>query len=260
MSGVDAVLARVAEIRGAMAAVQAPRVVAGGATTGTGGGFAAALGAAGVPGADAASGVAGVGASGVAGVGASGAVPAAGGATATGAASGAARAATGTSGQATGAGLVEAASRYLGVPYVWGGEDPATGLDCSGLVQVAMGDLGVDVPRVARDQARLGTAVPSLAEARPGDLLIFDGGSHIGIYAGDGRMVDAPKPGTVVTDREVYETPTAIRRVLPQAAAAVVPDVAAVPSAQSVATQSVAMQSFDLQRYAMSLMSEEPVT
>lgn len=123
---------------------------------------------------------------------------------------------------ATGAGLVEAAKKYVGVPYVWGGESLAEGgLDCSGLVLRALADLGVtDVPRTARQQMAMGTAVPSLDEALPGDLVVFGGGTHIGIYAGDGRMVDAPKPGKDVTVRDVYTTPTAIRRVLPSEGAA----------------------------------------
>lgn len=119
-----------------------------------------------------------------------------------------------TTAGATGADLVTSARKYLGVPYVWGGES-ADGVDCSGLVQLALQDLGVEVPRTAREQMTQGTAVASLDDALPGDLVVFDGGSHIGIYLGDGRMIDAPKPGKVVVERDVYETPTAIRRVLP---------------------------------------------
>lgn len=122
----------------------------------------------------------------------------------------------------TGQDLVDAASAYLGVPYVWGGESLAEGgLDCSGLVQRALADLGVDgVPRVARDQATLGTEVASLDEALPGDLVVLSGGSHIGIYVGNGQMIDAPKPGATVTVRDVYAEPTTIRRILPQAGSA----------------------------------------
>ncbi|GAA2976526.1 transglycosylase SLT domain-containing protein [Actinokineospora diospyrosa] len=122
-----------------------------------------------------------------------------------------------STGTATGADAVTAAQKYIGVPYVWGGTNPATGLDCSGLVQQVYGDLGVDLPRVSRDQAKVGTPVASLEQAKPGDLVAF--GSpvhHIGIYIGDGKMIHAPEAGQDVKVGKVYETPTAIRRVLPE--------------------------------------------
>jgi cell wall-associated NlpC family hydrolase len=110
---------------------------------------------------------------------------------------------------------VDLAQQYLGVPYVWGGESPS-GFDCSGLVQYVYGQVGVDLPRTAADQARVGQPVAGLADARPGDLLAFhDPVDHIGIYAGNGLMVVAPKTGDVVKVQNVYETPTAIRRVVP---------------------------------------------
>jgi len=116
----------------------------------------------------------------------------------------------------TGAALVESAKKYLGVPYVWGGESLAEGgLDCSGLVQLAMKDIGVDVPRVAREQMKLGTEVPSLDQARPGDLIVTRGGGHIGIYAGGNKWIHAPYPGENVKLAEMTTPPTTIRRVLP---------------------------------------------
>lgn len=121
-------------------------------------------------------------------------------------------------GTVTGSDLVAAAKKYQGVPYVWGGESLSEGgLDCSGLVQRSLADLGItDVPRTAREQATLGQEVGSLDEAQAGDLLIFNNGTHVGIYVGDGQMIDAPKPGKTVSVRDVYETPTTIRRILPQ--------------------------------------------
>jgi cell wall-associated NlpC family hydrolase len=111
---------------------------------------------------------------------------------------------------------VDVAQQFLGVPYVWGGASPS-GFDCSGLVQYVYRQLGVDLPRTAADQARVGQPVATLADARPGDLLAFhDPVDHIGIYAGNGLMVVAPKTGDVVKVQPVYEPPTAIRRVLPQ--------------------------------------------
>lgn len=101
-------------------------------------------------------------------------------------------AATGT---ATGQGIADAAHAYLGVPYAWGGTNPATGLDCSGLVQRVYKDLGIDVPRVASDQGDAGKTVPDLASAMPGDLLVTNGGQHIGIFIGNNQYIHAPAPG-----------------------------------------------------------------
>jgi cell wall-associated NlpC family hydrolase len=123
-------------------------------------------------------------------------------------------------GAATGPDLVAAAKKYLGVPYRWGGTNPATGLDCSALVQRALGELGVKAPRVVAQQRHIGTEVPSLDQARPGDLIVLGGSRHIGIYVGDGKMLHAPRTGDVVKIGKVYETPTSIRRVLPAAPAA----------------------------------------
>jgi cell wall-associated NlpC family hydrolase len=113
---------------------------------------------------------------------------------------------------------VSVARTYLGVPYRWGGTDPKTGLDCSGLTKLVYSQLGVDLPRVSRDQAKVGTKVDSLAQAKPGDLVFFDEPvDHVGIYVGDGKLLDAPKTGDKVRIRDVWETPSHIRRVLPDA-------------------------------------------
>jgi hypothetical protein len=124
-----------------------------------------------------------------------------------------------TSDTSAGQAVVTEAKKYLGVPYVWGGTDPTKGLDCSGLVQLVYKKLGIDLPRVSYEQAKAGTAVPSLDQAKPGDILAF--GSpvhHVAIYIGDNKMIEAPRPGKDVRISDVYETPTAIRRVLPDSA------------------------------------------
>jgi len=122
-----------------------------------------------------------------------------------------------TGGTASGEAVVAEAKKYLGVPYVWGGTNPKTGLDCSGLTQLVYGHAGVDLPRVSWQQARTGKPVDGLANARPGDLLAFNSPvDHVAIYLGGNQMIHAPKPGKSVEISDVYETPTAIRRVLPE--------------------------------------------
>lgn len=130
------------------------------------------------------------------------------------------RAMTGaTADSSAGAAVVADARKYLGVPYRWGGTDPATGLDCSGLVQRVYSDLGYSLPRVSYEQATSGTKVESLADAQPGDILAF--GSpvhHVAIYIGNGEMIQAPHTGEDVQISKVAdfgEPVAAIRRILP---------------------------------------------
>ncbi|SNY05123.1 transglycosylase SLT domain-containing protein [Paractinoplanes atraurantiacus] len=119
---------------------------------------------------------------------------------------------------ATGQSVVDAAKKYLGTPYVFGSTDPDKGLDCSSLVQRAFADLGIKVPRLSYQQAKVGEAVPNLAQAKPGDILAFDSPvDHVAIYVGDNKMIAAPKPGDQVKIQSVYEKPTHIRRVVSDA-------------------------------------------
>ena len=122
-------------------------------------------------------------------------------------------------GDSFGASVVADAQKYIGVPYQWGGTNPAQGVDCSGLVQDVFGDLGVSLPRTSQEQATVGEAVPSVAAAQPGDLVFFPGTDgtasapgHVGIYIGNDQMIDAPYTGATVRVDPVGD-PTAIRRV-----------------------------------------------
>ena len=124
---------------------------------------------------------------------------------------------TGAGTGATGTDVVASAKKYLGVPYVFGGED-ASGMDCSGLVQTVYADIGIELPRLVSGQMKMGTEVASLAEAQPGDLIVTGGGDHILIYAGDNKVIHAPYPGRTVCLREAYMTDadiTTIRRIIP---------------------------------------------
>jgi len=94
--------------------------------------------------------------------------------------------------------VVKTALRYLGVPYVWGGAGPATGFDCSGLVQYVFLQNGMYVPHYSGYQALMGFEVPRDA-VQPGDLVFFgDPVHHVGIYVGDDLFVHAPRTGDVV--------------------------------------------------------------
>ncbi len=96
--------------------------------------------------------------------------------------------------------FLEAAVSRLGMPYVWGAAGPMS-FDCSGLVQWSFRQAGVVMPRVAADQARTGPSVP-VSQLAPGDLLFYHTDptapgyiSHVAIYLGGGKMIQAPEPG-----------------------------------------------------------------
>jgi cell wall-associated NlpC family hydrolase len=101
---------------------------------------------------------------------------------------------------------VQVALAQVGTPYLWGGQTPGVGYDCSGLVQYAYRRAGIALPRTAQTQYDSGPLLPAGAEPQPGDLLFFGPVSstgiarvtHVGIALGHGRMVDAPRTGALV--------------------------------------------------------------
>jgi cell wall-associated NlpC family hydrolase len=95
--------------------------------------------------------------------------------------------------------LLRTAKRYLGLPYLWGGLS-GFGMDCSGLTWLAHRLHGVRIPRDALPQSRAGTPVRRTA-LRPGDLLFYATRGlvhHVTMYAGGGRMIEAPHTGAAV--------------------------------------------------------------
>lgn len=89
---------------------------------------------------------------------------------------------------------VRAALGTVGMPYRWGGESPATGFDCSGLVRWAYGRVGVELPHSSYALYGEGRRVPE-SRMEPGDVLVFEGLGHVGLYIGNGRMVHSPETG-----------------------------------------------------------------
>ena len=95
--------------------------------------------------------------------------------------------------------IVTTASRYVGVPYRWGGESPRTGFDCSGLTMVVYRINGLDLPRSSKQQYRVGVSIQR-HQLQKGDLVFFAtrGGSkvsHVGIYTGGNKFLHAPGRG-----------------------------------------------------------------
>ena len=129
-------------------------------------------------------------------------------------------------------GIVNKAFEYYGGSYVWGGIDLATGVDCSGFTLRIYESFGINLPRLSSEQAKWGSAVGSMAEALPGDLLFFHGYrngtvtpgvGHVAIYIGNGKMIHAASEarGIVADNYNYLGEPVGIRRVIsPQAEAA----------------------------------------
>lgn len=112
--------------------------------------------------------------------------------------------------------IINQAKGMLGKPYVWGGTT-SRGVDCSGLIYYAFNAAGVKIPRLrAIDYGRMGTAV-SAAQARPGDIVYWDNPNtttdHVGIYLGNGLVIQAPTTGDVVKISQVWGNPT-YRRIV----------------------------------------------
>ncbi|MEV7614960.1 NlpC/P60 family protein [Streptomyces sp. NPDC089799] len=123
------------------------------------------------------------------------------------------------------------ATAQLGKPYVWGAEGPGS-FDCSGLTSQAWAHAGRTIPRTSQEQWAQLPRVP-LDRLRPGDLVIyFPKATHVAIYAGNGKVIQAPRPGT-----SVKVSPIAANPLL----GAVRPDPAGIPLAEGEYTAPAAL-------------------
>ena len=98
----------------------------------------------------------------------------------------------------------------VGINYRRGGTNPATGLDCSGFVQVVFRDaVGKLLPRTAKEQSQVGNSVDK-SELKPGDLVFFNtmrrAFSHVGIYLGDNRFLHAPRTGAEIRVEDMSQS------------------------------------------------------
>ena len=108
--------------------------------------------------------------------------------------------------------IVDYACQFIGNPYVWGGTSLTNGADCSGFVQSVFAHFGISLPRTTYDQIYAGVEV-SYDQAMPGDLICYDG--HIGIYIGNGQIVNAQNPEQGIgISPATYTTILSVRRIV----------------------------------------------
>jgi cell wall-associated NlpC family hydrolase len=109
-----------------------------------------------------------------------------------------------TARQAFGHRVVKYARRFAGVPYVWGGSSPRTGFDCSGFVRYVYAHFGFSLPHSSYGDLSHGRRVMR-KYLKPGDIVFFGGGGHVGIYLSGNRVIDALHTGTVVRVRTMTD-------------------------------------------------------
>lgn len=115
-------------------------------------------------------------------------------------------------GSASGNAVAEFALQFKGNPYVYGGTSLTNGADCSGFVMSVYNNFGVSLPHSSSADRHVGSAVGSLAEAQPGDLICYSG--HVGLYIGGNQIVHASTSKTgIIVSRADYRNILAIRRI-----------------------------------------------
>ena len=129
-----------------------------------------------------------------------------------------------SAGDGIGEEICNTATGFVGkLPYVYGGTSLTNGADCSGFVQSIFAGYGISLPRTAEEQGASGQAVLSLEEAKPGDVVYYASGPHVGIYLGNGKVVQCsgreynttenPGKGPTISNAD-YMPITSIRRYL----------------------------------------------
>lgn len=101
--------------------------------------------------------------------------------------------------------VVQIAEQYLGIPYVFGGASPSQGFDCSGLVMYVLAQLGLSVPHDSSTIGNYGTTIPQ-SQAVPGDLVVWNDGSHIAIYLGGNNIIEAPRKPLSVRIHSIWSS------------------------------------------------------
>ncbi|MCR5032146.1 MAG: C40 family peptidase [Lachnospiraceae bacterium] len=115
-------------------------------------------------------------------------------------------------GSEAGIAVANYALQFVGNPYVYGGTSLTNGADCSGFVMSVYANFGVSLPHSSKADRSVGSAVGSLAEAQPGDLICYSG--HVALYIGNGQIVHASTSRTgIIVSSASYRTPLAIRRI-----------------------------------------------
>lgn len=98
--------------------------------------------------------------------------------------------------------VVLSATQHLGLPYIFGGEDPNRGFDCSGLIKYTFEEFNVELPHRADLQYNYGEPVKK-TDLQPGDIVFFSTGGypigHVGIYVGEGKFIHAPRTGRTIS-------------------------------------------------------------
>lgn len=118
-------------------------------------------------------------------------------------------AAPGSGTSVNGQAIISAARAQIGVRYSWGAESPSAGFDCSGLVHYAYNQAGVNLPRKTAKGYTFGGRIIPASQAQPGDLVAFTGNNygHMGIYVGNGRIIDASGSRQQVVERTIWSAP-----------------------------------------------------